>query len=57
VSNDEGDSIVLEPGQARTLGDFDVYLWAALYPSAGQRALAGIDTPSSIVEIAAVRRP
>jgi hypothetical protein len=57
VSNEAGESIVLLPGQARTLGEYDVYLWAAIYPDDGRQALRGIDAPESIVELAVVRRP
>lgn len=56
ISNREGKSIVLEPGQARTLGDYDIYLWNALYPLEGHPTLAGFDNRTAITEIAVVRR-
>jgi hypothetical protein len=56
VSNEAGESIVLAPGQAHTLGDYDVYLWSALYPVEGSLSLAGIDAPNAIVELAVIRR-
>jgi hypothetical protein len=56
ITNRAGESIVLAPGQARSLGDFDIYLWIALYPVDGQTTLSGIDSPTAINEFAIVRR-
>lgn len=56
ITNRDGESIVLAPGQARSLGDFDIYLWMALYPVEGQTTLSGIDSPTAVNEIAIVRR-
>jgi len=56
ITNRDGESIVLAPGQARSLGDFDIYLWMALYPVEGQTTLSAIDAPTAINEIAIVRR-
>ena len=52
----EGESVVLRPGQAASLGDYDVYLWVALYPAPGARALNGIDAREALTELMVVRR-
>ena len=56
VTNAVGESVVLRPGQAGSLGDYDVYMWVALYPQDGYPTLNGTDTRTAITEIAAARR-
>lgn len=57
VTNKADESIVLWPGQGRTLGEYDVYLWGSLFPIEGETKLAGIDAPSSTTAISIARRP
>ena len=54
--NEDGESVVLQPGQVASLGDYDVYLWVALYPAPGANTLNGLDAPEALTELMVVRR-
>ena len=56
ISNEAGQSIVLHPLQAGSLGDYDIYLWVAIYPAGTATVLRALDAPAAITALTIVRR-
>jgi len=52
----DGESALLAPGQASSLGAYDAHLWLALYPEEGALKLRAIDCPSALFELVFVLR-